>query len=81
MASHAPMLASPEEPLEVLRQRIFDFTIKCPLAMSHWGCPFRLLAGLGHDARRELVFSFTRQQCLDLFEMERICRETHHANH
>jgi hypothetical protein len=75
MANYAPMLASPDEPVEVLRQRIFDFTVKCPFAMNHWGCPFRLLSGLGHESRRNLIHSFTKQQCLDLFEMERICRE------
>jgi hypothetical protein len=80
MAIHARLMASPDEPLKVLRQRIFDFTVQCPLALNHWGCPFRLLAGLGEAARRNLIFSFTRQQCLDLFEMERICRECHHVD-
>lgn len=80
MAIHAPLLASADEPVEVLRQRIFDFTVKCPLAMAHWGCPFRLLGGLGQETRRNLICSFSKQQCLDLFEMERICRENHHVS-
>jgi len=79
MANHAPLLASPKESVEVLRQRIFDFTVKCPLGMVHWGCPFRLLGGLNKESRRKLIFSFTKQQCIDLFELERICRESHHV--
>lgn len=78
MANHARLLATQDEPVEVLRQRIFDFTIKCPLAMNHWGCPFRLMSGLSLEARRKLIFSLSKAQCLDLFEMERICREEHH---
>ena len=80
MAVHAPLLASANEPVEVLRQRIFDFTVRCPLGMAHLGCPFRLLGGLGYETRRNLISSFTKQQCIDLFEMERICRESHHVN-
>lgn len=80
MAVHAPLLATADEPVEVLRQRIFDFTVRCPLGLAHWGCPFRLLGGLGHETRRNLIFSFTKQQCMDLFEMERICRENHHVS-
>lgn len=80
MATYAPTLASVDEPLEILQQRIFDFTVECPLGFAHWGCPFRLLGGLGYAARKNLIFSFTKQQCLDLFEMERICRESHGVN-
>ena len=62
-----------------LRELIIRLVLRCAVDKSHFGCPFRILAGLSYASMTSMVNTLPRATCLSLFEMERDCRAAHDA--
>ncbi len=60
-----------------LREMTIQFTEKCPAGEHHSHCPFRVLSGVSYAALTNLVASMNHESLIELFEMERECRNHH----
>jgi len=68
------LLITGQESLAELRQMIIEFSYACPKKQIHLECPFHILGTLSHTSLASFVNGFSREACVDLFQMERECR-------
>lgn len=64
-----------EETDEELRELVFRLAEQCPIGKKHPHCPFCMLGGLSLNSLRTFATSLNRRALLNLFELERNCRE------
>jgi hypothetical protein len=63
-----------EETDDELRELIFCLAERCPVGKKHPHCPFCMLGGLSLNSLRTYATSLNRRALLDLFDLERNCR-------
>jgi len=69
-----------DETTEELRELIIQLSQSCPAGNKHRSCPFCTLAGLTYNSLTNLVNKMPHEGCLELFEMEQVCRSRHQEN-
>jgi hypothetical protein len=62
------------ETVEQLRELVMHLTLHCPLGLHQSGCPFSILSGISYESLKQAIGKMSREDCIDLFEMERAVR-------
>jgi len=67
-------LISGQESLAELKDLILQVSQACRAKQTYFPCPFFITGTLSYASLTVLVNSLTRKACLDLFQMELVCR-------